>query len=112
MTPCARTHALIGQDSVCLGLCTCACSMCVCAAVGGYIGQMFEVRLPAEIPGKMSKSAAAQSLGSIVELDTKASSGRSVYPRRSRSSSVTPPSNFPLKSFNQATGRTWHPRFM
>lgn len=114
MTTCARTHALVGQGSGCLGLCTCAYSMCVCGAVGGYIGQMSEVHLPAEIPGKMSKSAAAQSLRSIVELEE--SSGRSVYLRRSDSSgSVTAlyfPSKFALKHFPQATGRKWHPRFM
>lgn len=48
------------------------CTACVCGPVGGYIGQMSEAHLPAEIPGKMSKSVAVQSLRSIVELDIKA----------------------------------------
>lgn len=54
---------------MCLGLGTCVFSGCV----EGYIGQMSETHLPAEIPGKMSKSAAVQSLRSIVQPDRKAS---------------------------------------
>lgn len=54
--------------------------MCVCVCQG-YIGQMSEPHLPAEIPGKMSKSAAVQSLGSIVRLDIKTSHKFPYFPR-------------------------------
>lgn len=52
--------------------------MCVFVSVrvgSGNIGQMSEAgqHLPAEIPGKMSKSASVQSFRSIVQLDIKAS---------------------------------------
>lgn len=58
---------------------------CVCVGGGGpvqgYIGQMSETHLPAEIPGKMSKSAAVQSLGSMVRSDVKTSHKFTYFPQ-------------------------------
>lgn len=55
--------------------------VCVCGPVQGYIGQMSETHLPAEIPGKMSKSAAVQSLGSMVRSDVKTSHKFTYFPQ-------------------------------
>lgn len=84
VTTCARMHA--GRTAECVfgivHLCVqhvCVCVCCVCEPVQGYIGQMSEAHLPAEIPGKMSKSVDVQSFRSIVQLDIKASSQSSIY---------------------------------
>lgn len=88
-------------------------SVCVCGPVQGYIGQMSEAHLQAEIPGKMSKSSAVQSYNrSIVQLDIKASPGSSIYQKDFNYSRFVTFLYYPLSlcrkflhHFYKATGR-------